>query len=108
MKYRVIKIISNFEIIVNTGVNQGIKPGDILTIRGKDEEIIDPFSHESLGYLPVIKAQVKVDTVYEKMCICKPTQLFNVEVATLNVEMPYKDNNEENYVIKIGDLVVKE
>jgi len=108
MKYRVIKIISNFKIIVNTGVNQGIKPGDILTIRGKDEEIIDPFSHESLGYLPVIKAQVKVDTVYEKMCICKPTQLFNVEVATLNVEMPYQDNNEEDHVIRIGDFVVKE
>ncbi len=108
MKYRVIKIISNFEIIVNTGVNQGINPGDILTIIVKDEEIMDPFSHESLGYLPVIKAQVKVDTVYEKMCICKPTQLFNVEVATLNVEMPYQDNNEENHVIRIGDLVVKE
>lgn len=108
MKYRVIKIISNFEIIVNTGVNHGIKPGDILTIRGKDEEIIDPFSHESLGYLPVIKAQVKVDTVYEKMCICKPTQVFKFEVARFNVEMPYQDNNEEDHVIRIGDFVVKE
>ena len=49
MKYRVIKIISKFKIIVNAGPNQGIKQGDILTIRGKDEEIIDPFSHESLG-----------------------------------------------------------
>lgn len=108
MKYRVIKIISNFKIIVNTGVNQGIKQGDILTIRGKDEEIIDPFSHESLGYLPVIKAQVKVDTVYEKMCICKPTQVFKFKVARFNVEMPYQDNNEEDHVIRIGDFVVKE
>lgn len=108
MKYRVIKIISNFKILVNTGVNQGIKQGDILTIRGKDEEIIDPFSHESLGYLPVIKAQVKVDTVYEKMCICKPTQVFKFEVARLNVEMPFQDNNEEDHVIRIGDFVVKE
>lgn len=108
MKYRVIKIISNFKILVNTGVNQGIKQGDILTIRGKDEEIIDPFSHESLGYLPVIKAQVKVDTVYEKMCICKPTQVFKFKVARFNVEMPYQDNNEEDHVIRIGDFVVKE
>ena len=108
MKYRVIKIISKFEIIVNIGANKGIKQGDILTIRGKDEEIIDPFSHESLGYLPVIKAQVKVDTVYEKMCICKPTQVFKFEVARLNVEMPFQDNNEEDHVIRIGDFVVKE
>lgn len=108
MKYRVIKIISNFEIIVNIGANKGIKQGDILTIRGKDEEIIDPFSHESLGYLPVIKAQVKVDTVYEKMCICKPTQRLKFEVARLNVEMPFQDNNEEDHVIRIGDFVVKE
>ena len=108
MKYRVIKIISKFILIVNAGANQGIKQGDILTIRGKDEEIIDPFSHESLGYLPVIKAQVKVDTVYEKMCICKPTQVFKFEVARFNVEMPYQDNNEEDHVIRIGDFVVKE
>lgn len=108
MKYRIITIISKFKIIVNAGANQGIKQGDILTIRGNDKEIIDPFSHESLGYLPVIKAQVKVDTVYEKMCICKPTQVFGFEVARLNVEMPYQDNNEEDHVIRIGDFVVKE
>lgn len=108
MKYRVIKIISNFEIIVNTGVNQGIKPGDILTIRGKDEEIIDPFSNESLGYLPVTKAQVKVETVYEKMCICKPTQVFKFEIARLNVDMPFQSDNEEDNVIRIGDFVVNE
>lgn len=108
MKYRVIKIISNFEIIVNTGVNQGIKPGDILTIRGKDEEIIDPFSNESLGYLPVTKAQVKVETVYEKMCICKPTEAFKFEVARLNVDMPFQSDNEEDNVIRIGDFVVNE
>lgn len=108
MKYRVIKIISDTEILINTGVNQGIKPGDILTIRGKDEEIIDPFSNESLGYLPVTKAQVKVETVYEKMCICKPTQVFKFEIARLNVEMPFQSDNEEDNVIRIGDFVVKE
>lgn len=108
MKYRVIKIISDTEIIVNAGANQGIKEGNILTIRGKDEEIIDPFSNESLGYLPVTKAQVKVDKVYEKMCICKPTQVFKFEVARLNVEVPFQSNNEEDNVIRIGDFVVNE
>lgn len=108
MKYRVIKILSDREILVNVGANQGIKEGKILTILGKDEEIIDPFSNESLGYLPVTKAKVKVDTVYEKMCICKPTRLFNFEVATLNVEMPFQINNEEDNVIRIGDSVIDE
>ena len=42
------------------------------------------------------------------MCICKPTQVFKFEVARLNVEMPYQDNNEEDHVIRIGDFVVKE
>ena len=106
MKYRVIKIISDTEILVNLGVSKGIKQGDILTIRGKDEDIIDPFSNESLGYLPVTKAKVKVDTVYEKMCICKPTQVFNFEIARLNVELPFQINNEEDNVIRIGDFVV--
>lgn len=108
MKYRVIKIISDTEILVNVGVSKGIKQGDILTIRGKDEEIIDPFSNESLGYLPVTKAQVKVDTVYEKMCICKPIQVFNFKLARLNVEIPFQINNEEDNVIRIGDFVVNE
>ena len=108
MKYRVIKILSDREILINIGANQGIKEGNILTILGKDEEIIDPFSHESLGYLPVTKAKVKVDTVYEKMCICKPTQVFNFEIARLNVEIPFQINNEEDNVIRIGDFVVNE
>ena len=56
MKYRVIKILSDREILINIGANQGIKEGNILTILGKDEEIIDPFSHESLGYRPFSKA----------------------------------------------------
>ena len=109
MKYRVIKIISDTEILVNVGKNQGIKLGDTLTIRGKDEEIIDPFSHESLGYLPVIKGQVKVGTVYEKMCICKPIQVFsNFNVARFNVGMTFQSNNTEDNVIRIGDFVVNE
>lgn len=108
MKYRVIKIISDTEILVNVGANKGIKQGYILTILGKDEEIIDPFSNESLGYLPVTKAQVKVDTVYEKMCICKPTQVFKFKVARLNVELPFQINNEEDNIIRIGDFVVNE
>lgn len=107
MKYRVIKIISDTEILVNAGANQGIKEGSVLMIRGKDEEIMDPFSNESLGYLPVTKAQVKVYTVYEKMCICKPTQAFKFEVARLNVEVPFQIYTEDDDVIRIGDFVVK-
>ena len=108
MKYRVIKIISDREILVNVGSNQGIQQGAILTILGKEEEIIDPFSHESLGYLPVTKAQVKVDVVYEKMCMCKPTTSFNFEIARLNVEVPFQNNDIEDNVIRIGDFVVSE
>ena len=108
MKYRVIKIISDTEILVNAGANRGIKEGNILTIRGKDEEIIDPFSNESLGYLPVNKAQVRVYTVYENMCICKPTLAFKFEVARLNVEVPFQIYTEDDDVIRIGDFVVKE
>ena len=107
MKYRVIKIISDTKILVNAGANQEIKEGDILTIRGKDEEIIDPFSYEILGYLPVTKAQVRVDVVYEKMCICKPTQALKFEVARLNVEVPFQTCTEDDDVIRIGDFVVK-
>ena len=107
MKYRVIKIISDTEILVNAGANRGIKEGNILTIRGKDEEIIDPFSNESLGYLPVNKAQVRVYTVYENMCIFKPTLAFKFEVARLNVEVPFQICTEDDDVIRIGDFVVK-
>lgn len=108
MKFRVIKIISDREILVNAGSNQGIKEGAVLKILGKDEEIIDPFSHESLGHLPVTKAQVKADIVYEKMCICKPTLVFKLDICRLNVDMSFLNNDTEDNVIRIGDVVINE
>ncbi|WP_455822878.1 hypothetical protein [Clostridium butyricum] len=68
MKYRVIKIISDTEILVNAGANRGIKEGNILTIRGKDEEIIDPFSNESLDIFQLIKRKYEF-IQYMKICV---------------------------------------
>lgn len=78
--YKIIKIISDSEILINAGANEKLEKGTSLEIFIIGEEIFDPDTNESLGTLDTVKANVEVDTVYPKMALCK-----NIEYATRNV-----------------------
>lgn len=78
--YKVIKIISDSEILINAGANEKLEKGANLDIFIVGEEIFDPDSNDSLGTLDTVKATVEVDTVYPKMALCK-----NIEYTTRNM-----------------------
>ncbi|MGN2369276.1 FlgT C-terminal domain-containing protein [Clostridium cagae] len=69
--YKVIKIISDSEILINAGSEHKIKTGDNFDIFTTGEEIFDPDTNESLGTLDTVKATVEVVIVYPKMCLCQ-------------------------------------
>jgi len=116
--YKVVKIISDEEIVVNAGYKQGIKKGQELEIFVPGEEVIDPDTGRSLGTLDTIKAYVTVRDVYENMCVC-----INSETATRNFLNPFEgftitkpkrlnvDSTQisggfkEDRIIRVGDLV---
>lgn len=72
--YKIVRILSDTEIVINAGHSQGLKEGDLLEIFVKGEEIKDPDTSESLGTLDFIKGKVKVKTVYPEMSLCQSAQ----------------------------------
>ncbi|WP_054767291.1 hypothetical protein [Lysinibacillus parviboronicapiens] len=114
--YKVIKIINEYQIVVNVGKNKGISKGQTLEIFVPGEEIIDPDTGESLGALDFIKSYLIVKDVFDKMCICenKENLMSTVSFASLQVRQRLNVDSKEisggltgNSKIQIGDLVRK-
>ncbi|MDS1004986.1 hypothetical protein P9J83_15990 [Clostridium sporogenes] len=121
--FKVVKIVSDSEIVVNAGSEDSIKKGQELEIFTQGEEIFDPETKESLGTLDTVKATIEVVTVYPKMCLCmdieyerSPSLLTavgmmqgqKVKVAKrLNVDSTQISGglNNDDQKIHIGDLV---
>ena len=120
-EFRVVKINSEWEIVINAGANKELKIGDKLEIFVIGTPIIDPDTKVNLGTLDSIKAIVEVVQVYENMAVCKnslfePSSMEIISNAAammitrprkkLNVEI--EEMTESGYVkepIKIGDKV---
>lgn len=121
-RLKVVKIVSDREIVANGGKNKRIEKGDIARITVKGTPIIDPATKEELGTLDIIKAELEVDIVYEKMCVCK-TKSYTYSPLTSSMMNLFKTSSEvldidpnditeltsEEKKVKIGDevLIVK-
>lgn len=116
--FKVIKIISDTEILINAGANAKIKKGDSLDIFIIGEEIFDPDTNESLGTLDTIKTTVEAYIVYPKMCLCRKTiqKTENILTPSFIREVTVKtrlnvDSSEisgglvDDLTIHVGDLV---
>ena len=119
--YKIVKIPSEYEVVINAGKNKSISVGDEFEIYEPGEEIFDPDTKESLGILDYIKDTVQAVTVLEKLTICKhittsPSNLIStiasltqsqVVVEKLNVN--YDDlsqyPNDPSKKINLGDAV---
>ncbi len=118
--YKIVKIPSEYEVVINAGKNKAIHVGDKFEIYSAGDEIFDPDTGESLGALDYIKDTVEAVTVLEKMSICK--HISNIPsafvafansltttsvVEKLNVDYDDLSSYAKNPLIKIklGDLV---
>jgi hypothetical protein len=110
----VIKVIDSCKLAINRGTIDGLKEGlRVLVYRLSEEEIRDPNTGESLGYLEIVKGKGRVIHVQEKMCTIESDQKqfrrmatkrtglygFGEEVMeTLDELVPFED-------AEIGDMV---
>jgi hypothetical protein len=63
----VAKVLNEYEVIINKGSMHQIKEGQrFLIYRISDEEIIDPETQQSLGYLEIVVGRGKVTHVQER------------------------------------------
>lgn len=76
-EFRVVRIISEYEIIINAGSNDGYQVGDIFQILVQGKPLTDPETGEELGVLDYVKARIQLSTVFPKMSICRSTATSN-------------------------------
>ncbi|WP_066300235.1 hypothetical protein [Bacillus sp. FJAT-29937] len=70
--FKVIKIIDEYSLVINGGINDDISLGDNIEIFLEGDEIIDPFNEdEKLGTLDFIKEKLEVTEIYSNFAVCK-------------------------------------
>lgn len=69
--YKIVKIISEYKVVINAGSNSFVKEGDIFEVFEPGAEVFDPETKESLGTLDFVKAKLRVIDVFPKMSVCE-------------------------------------
>ncbi|KAA5924029.1 MULTISPECIES: hypothetical protein [unclassified Pantoea] len=89
---KVALIKDDYELVINKGSKDGVKVGDIFTIFRVGNEIIDPESNESLGYLEDVLAKVSATHVQEKMTTVISAE-FDSEPGRTEIKKISKSNS---------------
>jgi hypothetical protein len=71
MKTKVVKILSETELVLGSGSNNGVREGMEFVIYEDGDEIIDPETKLSLGTLEIVKGYVTVVNVQPQLSITK-------------------------------------
>lgn len=83
-KFQVVKILDEYTLIINAGAKHNIKSTDEFQILDNEgSEVVDPETHDIIGYLDLIKATVEVSELQDKMCICTSKQRARFGSKTL-------------------------
>ncbi len=68
MSLKIVKVLDDYTVVMNAGSNQGIVEGQrYLIFELSDEEIIDPDTNKSLGFLEIVKGTGIVTHVQDNM-----------------------------------------
>lgn len=103
-KICVAKVLDSNKLVLNIGTKNHVTIGQRFLIYGlSDDEIIDPSTGFSLGYLELVRGTGKVTYIQEKMCIIESdstrTSLLNVLDGPEIV--PFKDPIEGDFAREI-------
>jgi hypothetical protein len=64
----VVRVIDRYKLAINRGLEDGLRLGQrILVYKLSNEEIIDPNTEESLGYLEIVKGTGKVIHIQDRL-----------------------------------------
>lgn len=71
-KFRVIKIIDEYSLVINGGANEDLSQGDKIEIFLEGDELVDPYNdNETLGTLDFIKETLVVTELHLKFSVCE-------------------------------------
>ncbi|MEG1256858.1 hypothetical protein [Clostridium sp.] len=101
--FKIVKIKSSTEIVINAGSEDGIKDYQRFLVYSLDgEEIIDPDTGKSLGNLEVVKGTGIATFIHEKMCTITSdmySKYSELDITLRPSISPFFDDNSP----KVGD-----
>jgi hypothetical protein len=68
---KILRIFDEFTLLINLGGADGIKRGDRFVVIEEVDEVMDPDSGESLGKLEIVKAELVVADVQERISLLR-------------------------------------
>ncbi len=75
----VAKVIDEYKLVINRGSEHGIREGQrMLVYHISDEDIKDPNTGESLGYLELVRGTGKIIFIQDKLSILESDKTKNV------------------------------
>ena len=63
----IVHVIDAYKVVINRGLDQGVKAGDTYLIYSIGPELIDPETNEALGNLEIVKGRAIVRHVQDKV-----------------------------------------
>lgn len=96
---KVALVKDDYQLVINKGSFDGVKTGDIFTVYRVGEEITDPETGESLGFLEDILAKVSATHVQEKM-----TTVISVEFESEPEKTEIKKISKNHSMTFLGAL----
>jgi hypothetical protein len=80
---KVVKILNDYEVVINKGHDDGVKENQRFLLYYFDEELFDPDTFESLGKLEIICGKAKVKHVQDKQTTLISDQYENKDKRTI-------------------------
>lgn len=124
IKGRIARILSESEVLLNVGRQEGVKEGLELIVYSEGEHVTDPETGEDLGPVETVKGRLRVTHVQERMCravthtyeVPSPSlvQLMSFDPFSrrtearqykLNVERAQVAGLREDLTVRVNDLV---
>ena len=113
---KVVKVLSNMEVVVNLGASHGVHEGTRFVIFQLGEDLVDPDTKQSLGRLELVRGRGEARHVQDRMSTIRSIEtkralrdrvqksplaiLPSVETVEVEVQAPFEG-------VKEGDLARK-
>lgn len=98
---KVVKVIDEYKVVINKGINDGVKMGHRFLIYRLGDEIIDPDTNENLGRLEIVSGEAKPDHIQERFTTVitdkKKIKETKTVVKNMGLTLLYGGTTQETY-----------
>lgn len=120
LKGKILKILSSYSVVISLGREQGVKRGMRFIIYEEGEMIKDPETKAEIEKLELVKGEVEITAVQEKISIAESFKTVKRVYDPLNISFMYprevidkekkalteeKIEEPSSPKVKVGDLV---